>query len=109
MLLDPNITYISLQQLTEVRRKSAMKILEFSGHFIIMMMMIMMMIMMMTVTVMIIIIIIIIIIIMLFLMLMMVMVMTVIVIVKMIITIVNDFLLSQCLFYSVTCFTMLTL
>ena len=43
MLLDPNITYISLQQLTEVRRKSAMKILEFSGHFIIMMMMIMMM------------------------------------------------------------------
>ena len=101
MLLDPNITYISLQQLTEVRRKSAMKILEFSGHFIIMMMMIMMM----TVTVMIIIIIII----MLFLMLMMVMVMTVIVIVKMIITIVNDFLLSQCLFYSVTCFTMLTL
>ena len=105
MLLDPNITYISLQQLTEVRRKSAMKILEFSGHFIIMMMMIMMM----TVTVMIIIIIIIIIIIMLFLMLMMVMVMTVIVIVKMIITIVNDFLLSQCLFYSVTCFTMLTL
>ena len=103
MLLDPNITYISLQQLTEVRRKSAMKILEFSGHFIIMMMMMMMM----TVTVMIIIIIIIII--MLFLMLMMVMVMTVIVIVKMIITIVNDFLLSQCLFYSVTCFTMLTL
>ena len=103
MLLDPNITYISLQQLTEVRRKSAMKILEFSGHFII----IMMMITMMTVTVMIIIIIIIII--MLFLMLMMVMVMTVIVIVKMIITIVNDFLLSQCLFYSVTCFTMLTL
>ena len=102
MLLDPNITYISLQQLTEVRRKSAMKILEFSGYFIIMMMMIMMM----TVTVMIIIIIIII---MLFLMLMMVMVMTVIVIVKMIITIVNDFLLSQCLFYSVTCFTMLTL
>ena len=102
MLLDPNITYISLQQLTEVRRKSAMKILEFSGHFIITMMMIMMM----TVTVMIIIIIIII---MLFLMLMMVMVMTVIVIVKMIITIVNDFLLSQCLFYSVTCFTMLTL
>ena len=101
MLLDPNITYISLQQLTEVRRKSAMKILEFSGHFIITMMMIMMM----TVTVMIIIIIII----MLFLMLMMVMVMTVIVIVKMIITIVNDFLLSQCLFYSVTCFTMLTL
>ena len=95
MLLDPNITYISLQQLTEVRRKSAMKILEFSGHFIIMMM---------TVTVMIIIIIIV-----LFLMLMMVMVMTVIVIVKMIITIVNDFLLSQCLFYSVTCFTMLTL
>ena len=106
MLLDPNITYISLQQLTEVRRKSAMKILEFSGHFII----IMMMITMMTVTVMIIIIIIIIIIIMLFLMLMMVMVnMTMIVIVKMIITIVNDFLLSQCLFYSVTCFTMLTL
>ena len=104
MLLDPNITYISLQQLTEVRRKSAMKILEFSGHFII----VMMMIMMMTVTVMMIIIIIIIII-MLFLMLMMVMVMTVIVIVKMIITIVNDFLLSQCLFYSVTCFTMLTL
>ena len=105
MLLDPNITYISLQQLTEVRRKSAMKILEFSGHFII----IMMMITMMTVTVMIIIIIIIIII-MLFLMLMMVMVnMTMIVIVKMIITIVNDFLLSQCLFYSVTCFTMLTL
>ena len=104
MLLDPNITYISLQQLTEVRRKSAMKILEFSGHFII----IMMMITMMTVTVMIIIIIIIII--MLFLMLMMVMVnMTMIVIVKMIITIVNDFLLSQCLFYSVTCFTMLTL
>ena len=103
MLLDPNITYISLQQLTEVRRKSAMKILEFSGHFII----IMMMITMMTVTVMIIIIIIIII--MLFLMLMMVMVMTVIVIVKMIITIVNDFLLSQCLFYSVTCFTMLML
>ena len=103
MLLDPNITYISLQQLTEVRRKSAMKILEFSGHFIITMMMIMMM----TVTVMIIIIIIIII--MLFLMPMMVMVMTVIVIVKMIITIVNDFLLSQCLFYSVTCFTMLTL
>ena len=101
MLLDPNITYISLQQLTEVRRKSAMKILEFSGHFIIMMMMIMMM----TVTVMIIIIIII----MLFLMLMMVMVMTVIVIVKMIITIVNDFLLSQCLFYSVTCFTMFSL
>ena len=101
MLLDPNITYISLQQLTEVRRKSAMKILEFSGHFMI----IMMMITMMTVTVMIIIIIII----MLFLMLMMVMVMTVIVIVKMIITIVNDFLLSQCLFYSVTCFTMLTL
>ena len=98
MLLDPNITYISLQQLTEVRRKSAMKILEFSGHFIIMMMMIMMM----TVTVMIIII-------MLFLMLMMVMVMTVIVTVKMIITIVNDFLLSQCLFYSVTCFTMLML
>ena len=93
MLLDPNITYISLQQLTEVRRKSAMKILEFSGHFIIM-----------TVTVMIIIIII-----MLFLMLMMVMVMTVIVIVKMIITIVNDFLLSQCLFYSVTYFTILTL
>ena len=47
---------------------------------------------------------------MLFLMLMMVMVnMTMIVIVKMIITIVNDFLLSQCLFYSVTCFTMLTL
>lgn len=43
MLLDPNITYISLQQLTEVRRKSAMKILEFSGHFIITMMMIMMM------------------------------------------------------------------
>ena len=105
MLLDPNITYISLQQLTEVRKKSAMKILEFSGHFIIMMMMIMMM----TVTVTIIIIIIIIIIIMLFLMLMMVMVMTVIVIVKMIITIVNDFLLSQCLFYSVTCFTMLML
>ena len=104
MLLDPNITYISLQQLTEVRRKSAMKILEFSGHFII----VMMMIMMMTVTVMMIIIIIIIII-MLFLMLMMVMVMTVIVIVKMIITIVNDFLLSQCLFYSVTYFTMLTL
>ena len=104
MLLDPNITYISLQQLTEVRRKSAMKILEFSGHFII----IMMMITMMTVTVMIIIIIIIII--MLFLMLMMVMVnMTMIVIVKMIVTIVNDFLLSQCLFYSVTCFTMLTL
>ena len=104
MLLDPNITYISLQQLTEVRRKSAMKILEFSGHFII----IMMMITMMTVTVMIIIIIIIII--MLFLMLMMVMVnMTMIVIVKMIITIVNDFLLSQCLFYSVTCFTMLML
>ena len=103
MLLDPNITYISLQQLTEVRRKSAMKILEFSGHFMI----IMMMITMMTVTVMIIIIIIII---MLFLMLMMVMVnMTMIVIVKMIITIVNDFLLSQCLFYSVTCFTMLTL
>ena len=103
MLLDPNITYISLQQLTEVRRKSAMKILEFSGHFII----IMMMITMMTVTVMIIIIIIII---MLFLMLMMVMVnMTMIVIVKMIITIVNDFLLSQCLFYSVTCFTMLML
>ena len=102
MLLDPNITYISLQQLTEVRRKSAMKILEFSGHFMI----IMMMITMMTVTVMIIIIIII----MLFLMLMMVMVnMTMIVIVKMIITIVNDFLLSQCLFYSVTCFTMLTL
>ena len=102
MLLDPNITYISLQQLTEVRRKSAMKILEFSGHFII----IMMMITMMTVTVMIIIIIII----MLFLMLMMVMLnMTMIVIVKMIITIVNDFLLSQCLFYSVTCFTMLTL
>ena len=104
MLLDPNITYISLQQLTEVRRKSAMKILEFSGHFII----IMMMITMMTVTVMIIIIIIIIK--MLFLMLMMVMVnMTMIVIVKMIVTIVNDFLLSQCLFYSVTCFTMLTL
>ena len=102
MLLDPNITYISLQQLTEVRRKSAMKILEFSGHFMI----IMMTITMMTVTVMIIIIIII----MLFLMLMMVMVnMTMIVIVKMIITIVNDFLLSQCLFYSVTCFTMLTL
>lgn len=43
MLLDPNITYISLQQLTEVRRKSAMKILEFSGHFKITMMMIMMM------------------------------------------------------------------
>ena len=54
VLVDPNISYISLQQLTEVSRKTAIKILEFSGHFIIIIIIIIiMMIMLMTMTVMI--------------------------------------------------------